>query len=61
MRIGDPVIHQGRVLTLRGLDPMSVTERRAEVEDPDTGVRFSVALDELEAASPDMQGFDPAA
>jgi len=61
MRIGDPVIYHGRELTLRGIDPMSVPERRAEVEDPDTGERFTVAFDELEEASPGPPGFDPAA
>jgi hypothetical protein len=61
MRIGDPVTYHGRALTLRGIDPMSVPERRAEVEDPDTGARFTVAFDELEEASPGPPGFDPAA
>jgi hypothetical protein len=61
MRIGDPVIYQGRVLTLRGLDPMSVSERRAEVVDPASGEHFTVALDELEEAPVDPHGFDPAA
>jgi hypothetical protein len=61
MRIGDPVNYHGRVLTLRGIDPMSVPERRAEVEDPDTGERFVVAFDELDDVPPDPQGFDPAA
>ena len=61
MRIGDPVSYHGRTLTLRGIDPMSVPERRAEVDDPDTGERFTVAFDELEEASPGPPGFDPAA
>ena len=61
MRIGEPVIYHGRVLTLRGIDPMSIPERRAEVEDPDTGGRFMVAFDELEEAPQDPPGFDPAA
>ena len=58
VRIGDEVIYHGRVLVLRGLEPMSVPTRRAEVEDPATGERFVVPLDELEPAPP---GFDPAA
>jgi hypothetical protein len=37
---------------------MSVPARRAEVEDPVTGERLVVLLDELEPAPP---GFDPAA
>jgi hypothetical protein len=61
MRIGDPVTYHGRVLTLRGIDPMSVPDRRAEVEDPSTGERFTVAFDELEEAPPAPEGFDPAA
>jgi hypothetical protein len=38
---------------------MSVPARRAEVEDPVTGERLVVPLDELEQALP--PGFDPAA
>ena len=59
MRIGDEVIYHGRVLVLRGLEPMSVPARRAEVEDPVTGERLVVPLDDLEPAPP--AGFDPAA
>ena len=59
LRIGDEVIYHGRVLVLRGLEPMSVPARRAEVEDPVTGEQLVVPLDELEPASP--PGFDPAA
>ena len=59
VRIGDEVIYHGRVLVLRGLEPMSVPQRRAEVEDPDTGERLVVPLDELEPVPPPE--FDPAA
>jgi hypothetical protein len=59
LRIGDEVIYHGRVFVLRGLEPMSVPARRAEVEDPVTGERLVVPLDELEQALP--PGFDPAA
>src|SRR5262249_54869250 len=52
MRIGDDIIYQGRVLVLRGMEPMSVPGRRAEVEDPATGERFVVPLEELEEAPP---------
>jgi hypothetical protein len=38
---------------------MSVPKRRAEVEDPDTGERLVVPLDELEQPPPPE--FDPAA
>jgi hypothetical protein len=58
MQIGDEVIYHGRVLILRGIEPMSVPTRRAEVEDPATGERFVVPLAELEPPPP---GFAPAA
>ena len=61
MRIGDPVTYHGRALILRGIDPMSVPDRRAEVEDPETGECLTVAFDELEEALPDPPGFDSAA
>jgi hypothetical protein len=61
MRIGDKVIYQGRVLVLLGHDPMSVPDRRAEVEDPVTGERLFVPLDELRPAEQGAEGFDPAA
>jgi len=54
MRIGEKVLHHGRVLVLVGHDPMSVPDRRAQVEDPETGECFDVPYDELEA----VQGFD---
>jgi hypothetical protein len=61
MRIGDQVSYHARVLVLLGHDPMSVTGRRAQVEDPQTGERFSVPFDELEPVSPEPEGFGPAA
>jgi hypothetical protein len=61
MQIGDDVIHHGRVLVLLGHDPMSVPDRYAQVEDADTGERFDVLYDELEAVRTGAQGFDPAA
>ena len=57
MRIGDRVLYHGRVLVLRGHDPMSVPDRRAEVQDPETGERLVVPLDELEPAPPEPEGF----
>jgi hypothetical protein len=57
MKIGDHVIYRGRVLVLLGHDPMSVPDRYAQVEDPETGERFDVRYDELAPA----QGFGPAA
>jgi hypothetical protein len=60
MRIGDQVIYHGIVLVLAGHEPMSVPERRAQVEDPASGERFDVAYAELEEMPP-PQGFYPAA
>jgi hypothetical protein len=48
MRIGDPVTYRGIQYVLRGLDPMSVPERLAELEDPVSGERVRVPLDEVE-------------
>jgi hypothetical protein len=61
MEIGDLVIFQGRTLRLLGHEPMSVPNRRAQVEDVMTGERFEVPYDELEEAPPDVRGFDPEA
>ena len=49
MNIGDLVTFRGRSCYLRGLDPMSVSERRAELEDAATGERFAALLDEVKA------------
>jgi len=48
MRIGDLVTYDGAVYVLRGLEPMSVPDRRAELEDPATGERLRVPLSEVE-------------
>jgi hypothetical protein len=53
MRIGDLVIHNGRLLVLLGHDPMSVPDRRAQVEDACTGERLVVPLDELQPSPED--------
>ena len=37
MEIGDLVTYQGRAYVLRGLEPMSVPNRRVELEDPESG------------------------
>jgi len=50
MQIGDEVLFHGRILRLLGHEPMSVPDRRAQVEDPQTGERFEVPYDELEPA-----------
>ena len=61
MQIGDDVIYRGQRVRLLGHEPMSVPNRRAQVEDSVTGECFEVAYDELEEAGPAPQGFDPAA
>ena len=58
MEIGDDVTYRGRKLVLLGHDPMSVPDRYAQVEDPETGERFGVRYDELEPMPTSAQGFD---
>ena len=56
MRIGELVLFDGRLYVLRGVEPMSVDERRAELEDPVTGERFRVPFDEIgEASGPELE------
>ena len=50
MRIGDQVIYKGRCYVLRGLDPMGVPDRRADLEDVEKGRRIRVPVAELEPA-----------
>jgi hypothetical protein len=52
MAIGDHVLHNGRRYRLRGIDPMSVSERQAELEDLETGERVRVPLAEVEEIAP---------
>ncbi len=47
MEIGDHVTYDGRRYILRGLDPMGVDERRAEIEDAETGERSRAPLNAL--------------
>ena len=47
MNIGDLVLHQGRRYYLRGLDPMSVPNRQAFLEDPSTGEELMVPVEEI--------------
>jgi len=54
MNIGDLVLHQGRRYYLRGLDPMSVPDRRAMLEYAETGERLSAPLEEIEPCSPEV-------
>ena len=52
MKIGDPVLHQGRRYFLRGLDPMSVPNRRAVLEDAQTGEETIAPIAEIEECPP---------
>ena len=52
MEIGDFVTYEGREYVLRGLDPMSVEDRRADLEDLRTGERIWVRLSELDEEPP---------
>jgi hypothetical protein len=52
MKIGDLVTYQGRAYVLRGLEPMSVPNRRAELEDPETGELVVVPLAEVSPQDP---------
>ncbi|HEX6679797.1 MAG TPA: hypothetical protein VF063_04045 [Gaiellaceae bacterium] len=47
MEIGSLVTYHGRPYYLRGVDPMSVTDRLAELEDVFTHERVSVLLDDV--------------
>ena len=62
MAIGDHVLYNGRRFRLRGIDPMSVSERQAELEDLETGERVRVPLadvEEIESESPGRGDFEP--
>ena len=52
MRIGDLVAYAGRQYVVRGLDPMGVPERRADLEDVETGETLRVPIAAL-AVAPD--------
>jgi hypothetical protein len=55
MQLGSLVTHKGRPYYLRGLDPMSVSGRQAELEDAFTGERVSVPLEEVVEHRPRQQ------
>ena len=52
MNIGDLVLYQGRLYYLRGLDPMSVPDRRVILEDPETGDELAVLAGDVSGAEP---------
>ena len=52
MKIGDLVLHEGQRYYLRGLDPMSVPNRQAFLEDASTGEACTAPVDEIEVVPP---------
>ena len=52
MEIGDFVTYNGKSYVLRGLEPMSVPDRRAELEDPESGEPLSVPFALVTAGPP---------
>jgi hypothetical protein len=52
LRIGDHVVHDGRVYVVLGLDPMGVPGRRVDLRDLETGERRRVPVAEV-APRPD--------
>jgi hypothetical protein len=50
MRIGETVIYKGRRWVLRGIDPMGVPKRRADIEDAETGELLRVPISDLSEA-----------
>ena len=47
MRIGDPVTYRQKRYVLRGLDPMGIPDRLADIEDVETGEVIRVPVAEL--------------
>jgi hypothetical protein len=47
MELGDLLTWNGRRWIVRGVDPVSVTGRAVTLEDPESGERVEVALEEL--------------
>jgi hypothetical protein len=48
MSIGDTVIYRGEPYILRGLEPMGLPARRADLEDPRTGAVIRVPLADVQ-------------
>ena len=44
MEIGDLVTYEGKSYVLRGLQPMSVPDRGAQIEDPESGELHTVPV-----------------
>ena len=49
MRIGDHLTYEGRRYVVRGVDPMGVPGRRADLEDLETGELIRLAIAALTA------------
>jgi hypothetical protein len=58
VNIGDQVSFQGRLYVLRGMDPMSVPDRVALIEDAWTGELVRAPFDEVRPAE-NGAGFEP--
>ena len=52
MRVGDEVIVQGETLVVSGFSPMSIVPQLAYLDDPTTGGRLEVPIEELAQAQP---------
>jgi hypothetical protein len=52
MKIGDLVLYLGRHYYLRGLDPMSVPNRQAFLEDAVTGKEHTAPVEKIEPGPP---------
>ncbi len=52
MKLESLVSYGGRRYYLRGLDPMGVADRRADLEDAETGEHIQAPLAEVEPAEP---------
>jgi hypothetical protein len=48
MQLDTHIIWNSRIYIVRGVDPMSVHDGNAELEDAETGERIRVPIDELE-------------
>ena len=55
MEIVDLVIYTGKSYVLHGLVPMSVPDRRAELEDPESGDLVTIPVALLAAGSPPQE------
>jgi hypothetical protein len=53
MEIGGNVTYNGKCYVLRGVEPMGVADRRADLEDPETGELISVPVAFVDEARSD--------